>query len=90
MHTLSHVGRLTLTRHVLLTLPIYCMGAQSLPKTIINRLTSKVRKFSGEKSQQNHYWAYVAWDRICMPKEEEGLDLKSLEILNEAVLLKAF
>jgi hypothetical protein len=33
---------------------------------------------------------YVAWDLICISKEVEGLDLRRLDTLNDAMILKFF
>jgi hypothetical protein len=90
LHTLSHAGRLALTKHVLLALSVYYMGAHSLPKVVLNILESGMRRFFWGKSQQKHCLAYVSWDRICLPTEKRGLGLRSLNILNKTVIVKAF
>jgi hypothetical protein len=88
--TLSQAGRLILVKHVLLALPIYYMGARLLPKMVLTRLVAAIRRFFWGKTHQTHYLAYVSWDIICTPKVMGGLDQRHLDVLNMAVLLKAF
>jgi hypothetical protein len=45
MIKLSQAGMLTLIDSVLQALPIYYMGAQPLPKTVIKQLESFIRRF---------------------------------------------
>jgi hypothetical protein len=45
LHSLSHAGRFVLTKYVILTLPMYYIGAQTLPKIIIKKLVSEIRQF---------------------------------------------
>jgi Reverse transcriptase (RNA-dependent DNA polymerase) len=90
MNLLSHAGRLTLIQSVLQTIPIYYMGAQVLPKTVIKQLEAIIRRFFWGKTNKTHYLAYTAWDRICTDKEDGGLGLRKLETLNKAMVLKAF
>jgi hypothetical protein len=86
---LSQVGRVTLLKHVMQSVPIYYMGAQSLPKLTINRLEGTMRRFLWGKLHKTNYLAYTAWDKICLEKDEGGLRLRKLETLNEAILGKA-
>jgi hypothetical protein len=88
--TLSHVGLLALSQHVLLALPVYHMGAHSLSKRTLVRLVSEIRRFFWGKTQQGYYLAYVSWDWITLLKDMGGLGLRRLDTLNEAVLIKAF
>jgi hypothetical protein len=51
---------------------------------------SEIRRFFWGKSQQKYYLSYVSWDCICLLTEKEGLGLRSLDILNKAIIVKAF
>jgi hypothetical protein len=90
MAKLSQAGRLTLIDSVLQALSIYYMGAQLLSKTVIKQLESFIRRFFWGKMEHSHYLAYTTWDRICEAKSDDGLGLRNLETLNEAMILKAF
>jgi hypothetical protein len=60
LHSLSHAGRLALARHVLLALPVYQMGAHSLPHITLNKLVSEIRRFFWGKTHSTHYLAYIS------------------------------
>jgi Reverse transcriptase (RNA-dependent DNA polymerase)/zinc-binding in reverse transcriptase len=90
LHKLSHAGRMVLTKTVLEMLPIYSMGAQMLPKTVLKKMESLMKRFFWGKLQQNRYLAFTAWDKVCMERDKGGLGLRKLETLNEAIVLKAF
>lgn len=85
---LSHAGRLVLIRYVLQALPIYYMAISRIPKSVVNEITSIIRRFFWGKTGQQRFLAYVAWDRITEPLEEGGLGLRDLTTMNEALLMK--
>ncbi|KAL0292609.1 UNVERIFIED_CONTAM: hypothetical protein Scaly_2581600 [Sesamum calycinum] len=85
--TLSYAGRLQLIKSVISTLHTYWASVFILPKGVLKMLERKMRTFlwqgpSGEGQ------AKVAWDQICKPKAEGGLGLRSLIIMNQALILK--
>ncbi|KAL0295882.1 UNVERIFIED_CONTAM: Retrovirus-related Pol polyprotein from type-2 retrotransposable element R2DM, partial [Sesamum calycinum] len=84
---LSFAGRALLIKSVLSTLHNYWASVFILPKGIIKLLESKLRKFLWQGSTGKGY-AKVAWDLICKPKEEGGLDFRSIETVNRALMLK--
>ncbi|KAJ4779711.1 RNA-directed DNA polymerase (reverse transcriptase)-related family protein [Rhynchospora pubera] len=87
-HMLSHAGRLVLLKSVLMSLPVYYMSVERLPKGIIKEMNSLMAKFFWGKTGQQRYMAMVAWRKICKPIEEGGLGVRNLESFGEALLLK--
>lgn len=86
---LSFVGRLQLIFSVLFSLQVFWARIFILPKKIIMLIEQKHNRFlwcgSDVKAK-----AKVAWVKVCVPKRERGLGLKSLEIWNQAAMLINF
>ncbi|KAJ4811911.1 RNA-directed DNA polymerase (reverse transcriptase)-related family protein [Rhynchospora pubera] len=85
---LSYAGRLVLIKAVLMSLPVYAMALEMLPKGIIKDINRIIAKFFWGKTNQNRYMAMVGWQRICKPFEEGGLGVKDLEKFGEALFQK--
>jgi Reverse transcriptase (RNA-dependent DNA polymerase) len=88
MNTLSPAGRLALIKSVLISKPIYYMSNALLPVNSINHLTGLMRRFFWGKLDKTRYMALIGWDKICMPFEQGGLNVRDLKIMNEALVLK--
>ncbi|KAJ4754791.1 RNA-directed DNA polymerase (reverse transcriptase)-related family protein [Rhynchospora pubera] len=85
---LSHAGRLVLLKSVLMSLPVYYMSVEVLPKCIIKQMESLIAKFFWGKTDQMRYLSFVAWKKICQPFERGGLGVRQLEIFGDALFLK--
>ncbi|KAL0286394.1 UNVERIFIED_CONTAM: hypothetical protein Sradi_7149200 [Sesamum radiatum] len=84
---LSYAGRLQLIKSVLSTLHMYWASVFILPKGVLKMLERKMRTFLWQGPSGGRQ-AKVAWDQICKPKAEGGLGLRSLIIMNQALILK--
>ncbi|KAJ4820428.1 RNA-directed DNA polymerase (reverse transcriptase)-related family protein [Rhynchospora pubera] len=85
---LSHAGRLVLLKSVLMSIPVYHMSIECLPKRIIKEINSLMAKFFWGKTGQSRYMALVAWKNICKPIEDGGLAVRDLNNFGEALLSK--
>ncbi|KAL0295233.1 UNVERIFIED_CONTAM: hypothetical protein Sangu_3203000 [Sesamum angustifolium] len=85
--TLSFAARTLLIKSVLSTLHSYWASVFILPKGIIKIIEARVRKFLWQGSTGRGY-AKVAWEQICKPKEEGGLGIRSISVMNQALMLK--
>ncbi|KAJ4773133.1 RNA-directed DNA polymerase (reverse transcriptase)-related family protein [Rhynchospora pubera] len=85
---LSHAGRLVLIKSILMTMPVYCMSVEMLPKEIIKKINSLMAKFFWGKTNQNRYLALIAWKNICKPVSMGGLGVKDLQNFGDALFLK--
>ena len=80
---LNTMGRAVLADSVLGNLLIYAMGALELPKGAIAALEGKHRTFvwTGDEKASGAK-CLVAWEQVCVPKENGGLGLKNLSVQN--------
>ncbi|XP_059310243.1 uncharacterized protein LOC132061439 [Lycium ferocissimum] len=85
---LSFGGRYILIAHVLQTMPIYLLSAMNPLKGVINQLHKIFAKFfwSNTAGVKGRHW--VAWDKMCLPKDEGGLGFRSLHDIAKALFAK--
>ncbi|RVW82307.1 putative ribonuclease H protein [Vitis vinifera] len=85
---ISKGGRITLIWSTLANMPIYFMSMLSMPRKVRLRLERIQREFlwgGGALERKIHL---VKWELVCLEKDNGGLGVKSLSILNKALLCK--
>eukprot|EP00253_Pinus_taeda_P020137 PITA_20137 len=85
MRSLNLAGRLVLTKAVLQAIPVFMLSAIPAPKGILLQMRNIQRDFLWVKGEEKKKWALVAWEKICKPKNHEGLGLDDLEILSKVL-----
>ncbi|CAN1822044.1 Putative ribonuclease H protein At1g65750, partial [Linum perenne] len=64
------------------------MQTSVLPVTITDRIDAIIRNFIWGGSLTKSKVHFLAWDRICRPKDQGGLGLRKARELNQAYLMK--
>lgn len=82
--TLTYAGRLQLISSVIFHYQTYWSMIFVLPKTVLNHIEAMCRKFMWSGKLEKNAIALVAWNKVCVPKEEGGLALKQLKVWNLA------
>ena len=85
---LYFVGRLHLIGSVLYSVTNFWMSAFRLPKQCIREIDSLCSAFLWSGPVLSSQKAKIAWSDFCKPKEEGGLELRSLEEVNKVSCLK--
>lgn len=85
---LSHAGRLTMVKAVLMSLPVYYMSIARLPTRTVKTVTATIRKFLWGKLDKTRYISLIGWDKVCRKKDEGGLGVRDIKLFNDALLLK--
>ncbi|GLT86821.1 hypothetical protein SLE2022_049350 [Rubroshorea leprosula] len=85
---LSFGGRITLINFVLSSLPVFIMYFYLHPKSVISELDKIRRRFLWGGTGECRKVAWVAWERVCKSKIEEGLGIKNLWCFNMSLLGK--
>jgi hypothetical protein len=88
MQLLSHSGRLVLIKSVLASISVYYMSTTILSTKITRELTSLIRKFFWGKMKRDQFSVMISWDKMCIPIEDGGLNIRDLKKMNEALLMK--
>ncbi|GJZ26001.1 putative RNA-directed DNA polymerase [Tanacetum coccineum] len=78
--SLSFAGRLQLCKSVISSMQVYWASVLVLPKGIIYDIQQLIRCFLWCNGDFKRGKAKVAWEDICLPKQEGGLGIRSLEL----------
>ncbi|XP_058734050.1 uncharacterized protein LOC131605746 [Vicia villosa] len=84
----SFAGRLQLLKSVVFGVASYWMSYLPLPKMVTKKLEAMCRSFLWTGKEEITRKSPVAWDRVCGPKSNGGLDVINLEVWNKACLTK--
>ncbi|XP_038972705.1 uncharacterized protein LOC120104884 [Phoenix dactylifera] len=85
---LSMMGRLTLIRSVLGSMPVYLMANTVVPKTTLLRIERLLRCFLWGLHGGGRGVHLVAWEHVCRPTSEGGLGVQSLLERREAFIAR--
>jgi hypothetical protein len=81
--------RVVLLNSVLSFIPIYLMSFYKLPSQIrirIDKLRKRFLWFGGSSVKKKI--ALVAWNVVCKSKQQGGLSVIDIEVMNESLLIK--
>ncbi|XP_038973679.1 uncharacterized protein LOC120105381 [Phoenix dactylifera] len=85
MHSLSMMGRITLVRSVLSSIPIYLLSNSFIPVSLVRSLERIFRNFIWGRSSGRGGIHLVAWEVVCQPIRFGGLGVQSLMARREAL-----
>jgi hypothetical protein len=87
---LSLAGRGILVNAVLLAKTVYFMSLYLLPKWVIKAIDNIRRRFlwHGHKSDDKKPMCLVNWGIVTMSKQNGGLGIRDLHIMNQSLLVK--
>ncbi|GKA66800.1 RNA-directed DNA polymerase, eukaryota, reverse transcriptase zinc-binding domain protein, partial [Tanacetum coccineum] len=86
--SLSFAGKLQLVASVLSSLHVYWASMFMLPVSICDSIDKLFKNFIWGKSESSSGIASVSWKDVCRPKNQGGLGLKSLRVMNYALMVK--
>ncbi|CAA7019711.1 unnamed protein product [Microthlaspi erraticum] len=87
-HVLSFAGRVTLTKSVLSSIPVHLMSSIMLPKSTLASLEKVSRSFIWGSTVAKRRFHLLSWSKICRPKEEGGLGIRSAGDMNTSLISK--
>ncbi|WVZ54040.1 hypothetical protein U9M48_004908 [Paspalum notatum var. saurae] len=83
---LSYGGRLVLLNSVLPSLPMFMISFFEVPRGILKKIDYFRSKFFWQNDSHKKKYRLVKWLLICLPNDEGGLGVQSLEIQNKCLL----
>ncbi|KAL9685328.1 hypothetical protein QQ045_022776 [Rhodiola kirilowii] len=84
---LSRAGRRVLVSSTLQTMAFFWARVCILPKTVIHAVNSNCARFLWKGNCDKKGGHLVKWDVVCSSKEEGGLGLKDMDIMNQAMVM---
>lgn len=85
---LSKGGKLTLIHSTLSSLPTYSLSLFTIPSSVAARIEKIKRYFLWQGRTEEFKSHLVEWNKVCRPKEEGGLGLRPVKLMNQALLGK--
>ena len=85
---LSLAGRATLIQSTITAIPAYVMQSARLPRSLCDGLDRKIRRFLWGGTTMERKVHLVPWSSIIRDKTQGGLNLRSMQQLNSAYLMK--
>ena len=67
---------------------MYFLSLFTIPKAVAARMESIQRNFLWESSEGSFKYLLVAWEKVCLPVELGGLEIRSVASFNQALLGK--
>lgn len=62
--------------NVLQSMPVYPMSSMNPSKKVIDQLHKFMARFFGDRIDGSKGKHWIAWNELCYPKEEGGVDFK--------------
>lgn len=85
---LSMAGRVVLVQSVLSSIPNYLMQTVFLPENVVNELNKMIRSFLWGETDGKRRIHALKWEKVCLPKELGGLNIRDIRKMNLALLAK--
>ncbi|XP_004310201.1 PREDICTED: uncharacterized protein LOC101298860 [Fragaria vesca subsp. vesca] len=86
--TLSAAKKEVMIKAVVQSVPTYVMSVLEVLKHICNEMHRCMAEFWWGDSDRGRKIHWVAWDKMCAPKNEGGLGFRNMELFNQALLAK--
>ncbi|KAL8509008.1 hypothetical protein ACS0TY_016265 [Phlomoides rotata] len=84
--SLSLAGRACLVNSVIVSSLVHSMMIYKWPRSLLNKIDQAMRNFIWTGSTEKIGFCTVNWAKVCAPKEEGGLGIRSIKTANEAFL----
>ncbi|VFQ93056.1 unnamed protein product [Cuscuta campestris] len=81
---LNQMGRLILIKHVLSSIPLHILAAQTIPKSILKSLNRLMANYFWGVKDHGYKYHWRKWERKCLPLEEGGLGLRNFTHCQQA------
>ncbi|XP_059274715.1 uncharacterized protein LOC132029486 [Lycium ferocissimum] len=85
---LSYVGKLQVINAILFSLHNFWGAMFILPESILKDVDKKCREFLRGSNEETKKVSLVAWEKLCKPKKEGGLNIRSCRKWNLALVGK--
>lgn len=85
---LSHAGRIQLVKSISFSITQYWMLCFPIPKFVLKKIEAICRSFIWTGCSEVKKKSPVAWETVCRPKCQGGLDIINLTVWNQVTMMK--
>ncbi|XP_038987981.1 uncharacterized protein LOC120112503 [Phoenix dactylifera] len=85
IHSLSMMGRITLVRSVLSSIPVYLLSNSLIPVATVRKIEQIYRNFIWGRNSGRGGIPLMAWEVVCQPTRYGGLGVQSLVARREVL-----
>ncbi|KAF6162880.1 hypothetical protein GIB67_021029 [Kingdonia uniflora] len=85
---LSLQGGAVLIQSVLSSISIFSMGIYKWPTSVIKEGKRILQNFLWSREPESKKACVVAWDKVCKPFKEGGINLRPLKEINQSLMMK--
>ena len=85
---LSYAGRETLIKAIAQATLTYSMSCFKLSDSLCKELEAMISRFWWGQKKDERKLPFIAWDKLCRPKADEGMGFKDLKAFNLSLLAK--
>jgi hypothetical protein len=81
-------GKVSLINSSLSSIPLYMLSFYRVPKGSLGRMNMHRSRFLWEEEKGKKKYHLVGWDIVCLPKDQGGLGILNLNLMNISLLAK--
>lgn len=85
---LSRAARVVLINAVITAIPLYILSYYKIPGWAATKIDRIRRNFFWGHTEDRRQICWIAWDKVCVPKERGGMGILNIRIFNESLLAK--
>eukprot|EP00253_Pinus_taeda_P014925 PITA_14925 len=81
--SLNMASRVVLIKSILQSMPLYLFSLLAAPKWVLKAIKNLQCNFLWGISSHNRKWALVKWEKVCLPKNVEGIGIRDPDHRNK-------
>lgn len=86
--SMSMGGKVVIINAVLNVIPSYMLSFYKALVKVLKELIQIQSKFLWGGVAQKNFIHWVSWEKVCLPKDKEGLGVKNIELFNISLFMK--